>query len=250
MPGEYIFGRTLKIVDMQLKPGLRMLFCGIVLLAFMSKGNGQDNASSKIVDTDSITQKGYTLIYINKDEKFSEQIGEQLKNTFFEVYPDMAKEYNKKTAKKVTFVIDPAYDGVAATSSAKVVFNPRWFDRSPGDIDVVTHEVMHIVQDYGRTPGPWWVTEGIADYVRYKYGVNNAAAGWSLPDVTNKQNYDNSYRITARFFVWIEQNKNKNFIKKMDQVMRKHTYQDDVWVKLTGKSPAELWDEYKANPEI
>jgi len=235
---------------MQLKPHIRLFSIVFVLFAFLSEANAQKSDSGKIFARDSITKEGYTLIYINKDEKFSPEIGEKLKNTFFEVYPGMAKEYNKKTAKTVKFVIDPAYDGVAATSNGKVVFNPRWFDRLPGDIDVVTHEVMHIVQDYGRTPGPWWITEGIADYVRYKYGVDNAGAGWSLPEVTDKQNYDNSYRVTARFFAWIVKNKNKNFIKKMDVVMRKHTYNDETWVKLTGKNPAELWEEYKANPTI
>lgn len=235
---------------MQLKPYLKFLLAGVLTFVFITGTNAQHREQAKIIEKDSITQGRYTLIYINKDEKFSAEIGQKLKNTFFEVYPGMAKEYNKKTAKKVTFVIDPAYDGVAATSNGRVVFNPRWFDRSPGDIDVVTHEVMHIVQDYGQTPGPWWVTEGIADYVRYKYGVDNEGAGWSMPEVNDKQNYDNSYRVTARFFAWIVKNKDKNFIRKMDKVMRDHTYNDAVWVKLTGKNPAELWEEYKANPQI
>ncbi|WP_167605965.1 basic secretory protein-like protein [Maribellus sediminis] len=235
---------------MQLKPGLRFLAIVVLFFVFSSETSAQKRSTQNIIDRESITQGQYTLIYINKDENFKSEIGQKLKETFFEVYPEMAREYNRKAAKKVVFVIDPAYDGVAATSNARVVFNPRWFDRSPNDIDVVTHEVMHIVQDYGNTPGPWWVTEGIADYVRYKYGVNNAAAGWSLPEVTDKQNYDNSYRISARFFVWIEQNKNKHFIKKMDRVMRKHTYEDEIWVKLTGKNPTELWQEYTLNPQI
>jgi hypothetical protein len=139
---------------------------------------------------------------------------------------------------------------VAATSDDRVVYNPRWFDKHPGDIDVVTHEVMHIVQAYGDTPGPWWITEGIADYVRFKYGVDNGGAGWSLPDVNEKQNYDNSYRVTARFFAWIVKNKDKDFVKKMDDIMRNHTYTDQSWVELTGKTPAALWEEYKTNPTI
>ena len=199
---------------------------------------------------DSISKEGYTLIFINKDKAFSADVEQKLKETFFVVYPQLAKQYNKKTSKKVTFVIDPAYDGVAATSNDRVVYNPKWFESHPGDIDVVTHEVMHIVQAYGNTPGPWWITEGIADYVRFKFGVDNAGAGWSLPQVNDKQNFDNSYRVTARFFVWIVKNKDKKFVEKMDQLMRDHSYTDGAWVKLTGKTPANLWQEYKTNPSI
>ncbi|WP_170154556.1 basic secretory protein-like protein [Mangrovibacterium diazotrophicum] len=208
----------------------------------------QDDNS--FTESDTIQQNGITLIYINKQEGLSVDLSAKLQETFFAVYPKLCKAYNRKSARKVTFVIDPAYDGVAATSDARVVFNPRWFDQHPNDIDVVTHEVMHIVQDYGETNGPWWITEGIADYARFKFGVDNEGAGWKLPDVTETQNYDNSYRVTARFFTWIVQNKNKKFVEKMDKIMREHRYSDAVWVKLTGNSPAELWKEYIANPQI
>ncbi|WP_053183175.1 basic secretory protein-like protein [Sunxiuqinia dokdonensis] len=210
----------------------------------------QSTTENGYLEKDSITQKGFTLIYINKSESFDPAVGQKLKDTFFKVYPPMVKKYNKKSARKVTFLIDPAYDGVAATSSDRVIYNPDWFRRNPNDIDVVTHEVMHIVQAYGRTPGPWWVTEGIADYVRYEFGVANAEGNWSLPDVNEKQNYDNSYRVTARFFAWIVKNKDKKFIEKMDKAMRDHQYTDEIWVKLTGKNPADLWKEYLTNPEI
>ena len=208
------------------------------------------NKDGIYLDSDTIQQNGITLIYINKQEGFNADLSAKLQETFFTVYPKLCDAYNRKSARKVTFVIDPAYDGVAATSNARVVFNPRWFDQHANDIDVVTHEVMHIVQAYGETNGPWWVTEGIADYARFKFGVENQGAGWRLPDVNEKQNYDNSYRVTARFFAWIKQNKNAKFVEKMDKVMRKHQYSDDIWVKLTGNSPAELWKEYTNNPEI
>ena len=222
----------------------------LFLLAIPFNLLAQQKDESSFFKKDSITQKGFTLIYINKSESFDPAVGQKLKDTFFKVYPPMVKKYNKKSVRKVTFVIDPAYDGVAATSSNRIVYNPDWFRRNPNDIDVVTHEVMHIVQAYGRTPGPWWVTEGIADYVRYKYGVANAAGNWSLPDVNEKQNYDNSYRVTARFFAWIVKNKNKKFIEKMDKAMRDHSYNDELWVKLTGGAPADLWTEYIADPAI
>ncbi len=48
---------------------------------------------------------------------------------------------------------------------------------------------MHIVQNYGRSTRPGWLTEGIADYVRYKYGVDNVGSKWALPDYKAGQSY-------------------------------------------------------------
>lgn len=235
---------------MNLKPFLKLFSVVLYVFTLSCQAEAQNEELTEFSEKETISKGDYTLVYINKDETFSAETGQRLKDTFFEVYPGMVAAYNTNAATAVTFVIDPAYDGVAATSNGKVVFNPRWFDRSPGDIDVVTHEVMHIVQDYGETPGPWWVTEGIADYVRYEFGVDNEGAGWSLPDVQEDHHYDSSYRITARFFVWLVQNKNQDFVKEMDKVMRQHTYNNEVWVELTGKSPADLWNEYIADPAI
>lgn len=199
---------------------------------------------------DSITRKGYTLIVISKDPQFDPAVKSKLEETFFTVYPRLAKRFNKKTAPKVTFIIDPEYGGVAATSGGKVVYSTKWYQQHPDDIDVVTHEVMHIVQNYGNTSGPGWITEGIADYVRYKYGVANEASNWSLPEVSARHNYTDAYRVTARFFVWLENHKNKKIVDKLDKVMRNNTYRDSFWKESTGKTIDELWAEYAANPKL
>ena len=197
-----------------------------------------------------IARKGYTLEYTNKSPDFDTAIGRRLIEAFFQVYPKEAARFNKKTAKKVSFVIDPAYEGVAATSGDVIVFNPGWFHAHPGDIDVVTHEAMHVVQAYPNESGPGWITEGIADYVRYVFGVDNAGANWALPAFKPKQHYTQSYRVTARFFVWVEKKKNRDFVKKLDAAMRGKKYTDEIWKKLTGSTLDELWNEYAANPAI
>jgi len=173
-----------------------------------------------------------------------------LVKTFFIVYPKLAAEYNPGTLKEVKMAVDTAYKGVAATADGKVTIASSWLHKRPEDIDVVTHEVMHIVQDYGESVGPGWLTEGIADYARNKFGVNNPAAKWSLPEFKPNQNYDNAYRVTARFLYWIEEKKKPGIVKELDSQMRKHTYTDNAWKQLTGKTVDELWKEYAANPAI
>ncbi|WP_295770213.1 basic secretory protein-like protein [uncultured Mucilaginibacter sp.] len=199
---------------------------------------------------ETIKRKGYTLVFTSNDNSFNPKVKQKLIETFFEVYPKIAKEYNNKTLKEVTFVIDTAYKGVAATSNGRIVYNPGWFKTHPEDIDVVTHEGMHIVQDYKQSVGPGWLTEGIADYVRYKFGVNNSAANWKLPEYKSTQHYTNSYRITARFLNWIEQKQKEGVVKELDKQLRNHSYNADSWKQLTGKSLDELWTLYSANPMI
>jgi hypothetical protein len=195
-------------------------------------------------------QKGYTLTFEGNDPSFSPALKEKLIKTFFEVYPKLEKEYNPKTSKIVTFKVDTAYKGVAATANDEVVFSPEYMAKRPGDIDVVTHEVMHIVQNYGESNGPGWLTEGIADYARNQFGVDNAGAKWTLPDYKAGQSYENSYRITARFLVWIERKVKAGTVKALDKSLRDHSYTAGIWMKLTGKDLDALWTAYSSNPAI
>ena len=224
------------------KPSLRAI--SVACLLFLSSSALVSGQEKEV-----IKKKGFTLTFINEDPTFSPALKTRMIETFFKVYPLLQKEYNQKTNKQVTFVIDTAYKGVAATGGDRVSYSPVWFQKHPEDIDVVTHEIMHIVQAYGEGGGPWWVTEGIADYVRYKFGVDNAGANWALPAYKEGQKYDNGYRITARFLVWVEKSK-PGTVKILDKNMRDHTYTEEIWKNTTGKTLAELWTAYAINPAI
>jgi len=202
------------------------------------------------VQVDTLKKKKFTLIFINKSKDFDSQIGDRLKEVFFINYPKQVKLYNKNSATQVIFVIDPEYDGIAAAGGGVIRFNPEWFKKNPKDIDIVTHEIMHLVQSYPHNAGPGWITEGIADYVRHTMGVDNAGANWSLPEYRSTHKYTDAYRITARFFLWLENNKKKGLVKALDAQMRNKTYTDAFWVNKTGKNVDELWNEYIANPKI
>lgn len=213
----------------------------------------QDPATTKPANEIKTIKKGrYTLIFECKAPAFNPAISQRLIDTYFKVYPKLVKKYNKKATKSVTFVIDPDYNGVAGTSNGRVVFSAKYMTSHPGDIDIVTHETMHIAQSYGGRSGiPGWLTEGIADYVRYASGVDNAGAGWSLPKFSDKQSYKNSYRITARFLAWLEYAGHKGIVKQLDQAGRDKTYDNGaIWSKLTGKTIDELWADYAKNPSL
>ncbi|MCC8424274.1 basic secretory family protein [Mucilaginibacter sp. UR6-11] len=198
---------------------------------------------------DTISRKTYTLIFINKDATFAQKgdtVKQRMIDAFFSAYAAEAETFNKNTLNKVTFIIDPDYKGVAATANGVVHFNPAWMLKKPTDIDVVTHEVMHIVQDYGNSGGPGWLTEGIADYVRAVFGVDNPGAKWFLPKFKPTQSYTDSYRVTARFFIWVERNVKPSLVVNLDARLRAHTYNDNTIKDLTGKTFDQLWADYAA----
>lgn len=220
-----------------------IFFSVTLLLCFIVAANAQ-------ISTKVYNKNGYKLTITNYDATLDTAELKRLVKTFYIVYPELAKEYNPATLKDVKMVVDTSYKGVAATADGKVTIASSWLHKRPEDIDVVTHEVMHIVQDYGESVGPGWLTEGIADYARNKFGVNNAAAKWTLPNYKSTQNYDNAYRITARFLVWIEAKVKPGIVKELDNQMRKHTYTDNAWKQQTGKTVDELWKTYTENPAI
>ena len=202
------------------------------------------------VSRDSLTRSGYTLVFISKDSALAPTTKQRMIEAFYQVYPQEARRFNPRTLRKVTFCVDPAYEGVAATGNGLVDYNPKWLREHPEDLDVVTHEAMHIVQAYPDDSAPGWLTEGIADYARYTYGVNNAKGNWTLPAYKAGQSYTNSYRITARFLVWLEQNGHPKLVNDLDQAARTRTYSPKLWQQKTGKTLDELWAAYAVNPTV
>jgi hypothetical protein len=173
-----------------------------------------------------------------------------MEDVFFKVYPLEVAAFNPNSARKVVFIIDPAYKGVAESWGDSVRFNPVYMLSRPADVDVVTHEVMHIVQEYGYSAGPGWLTEGIADYARYKYGVENAGANWALAAYKQGQSYEGGYRIAARFLVWLDEKIKPGIVKSLNDSLYTHAFNDSTWAQMTGKSLQELWASYTAGPVV
>lgn len=206
-------------------------------------------ASTTPVGTVIYTSNGYKLTFTNNAGNFDDATRQKFVDMYFSIYPTLLNRFYTGASKQVTFVIDPSYNGVAYTSGTTVTYSAAWMANHPQDVDVLTHEVMHIVQAYtGGTPG--WLTEGIADYVRYKYGVNNGPAGWSFPAWSSSQSYTDAYRVTARFLVWLERHVRATIVDDLNTALRNKTYSANTWNQLTGKSVDQLWADYSNNPAL
>jgi len=233
-----------------MKAILKVLLVAALAVEFTqpARASGLQVTSFETPKADTITREGYTLLFYNLLPGFDTSIRRRLIDAFFLVYPMEVRRFNAKAAREVTFTIDPGYNGVAETSGNKVRISPQWLQTHPEDIDVVTHEAMHIVQNYTH-PVPGWLTEGIADYARYTYGINNHNGNWLLPDFMASQHYTNAYRVTARFFVWLEK-KHTGIIDSLDKAARTGKYTPQIWTKLTGKTVDGLWQDYSEHPQL
>lgn len=210
--------------------------CLAVAIA-LAPGTGEA-ATSRIV-----TRGSFSVDFRDPSDALDQTVADRMIETYFAVYPQLAADFNPATLRRVTFRVDPAYGGPAEADNGVVTYGATWFKAVPGDIDVVTHEVMHIVQSY-TGEGPGWLTEGIADFVRNKYGVDNAGAGWSLPAFHPSQSYNNSYRITARFLEWLDRNGRPKLVTALDAQLRAGTYSAASWCALAGKDVDALWADY------
>lgn len=211
---------------------------------------GQQPVTPASATVETITQGKFTLTYVDRLTDVPASVKAGLIDVFKKNYSKTVNTYNAGALTSIVFIMDPDYKGVAATYGGGVVrYDPAYFQNNPLDLDVATHEMMHIVQAYsGGVPG--WVTEGLADYERYRIGISNTTANWSLPNYIAGQNYTDSYRITARFFVWLE-NRNPGIMVKLNTAGRTGTYNNGAfWQTETTKNVDQLWNDYKQNPAL
>ena len=161
-----------------------------------------------------------------------------------EWYPKMC-EYlatpGFEAPKELSIRFEKDKKGVADTSGTKIRIAADWVKKHPEDTGMVVHELVHVAQDY-RKGGPGWVTDGIADYIRYFQYEKKAIT----PKEKRKGSYKDSYRTTASFFAWLVDKHDKEIVKKLNAAMRGGKYSDDLFKEWTGKDLDALWKDYLA----
>lgn len=168
-------------------------------------------------------------------------------DTLVHVTPAVTAFFNPGTPTRVRLVVDPGYtDGPAAAGGGVITVSAAWARSHPRDLDVVTHEVTHLVQAYspGTYAEQWHWVEGVADYARHRFGRDNAAAGWSIAHLDRGSAVTDGYRTTARFLAWVVEAGGDGVVQDLDAALRDGTYADAWWTARTGDDVAALWSRY------
>lgn len=153
--------------------------------------------------------------------------------------------FTPPTEVKLVFVTD--YKGVAYTTGTIVTISDKWVKAHPEDIGMVAHEITHVIQHYTRRNKAGWLTEGMADYIRYYFvepGTKHARFN------IQKSNWNTAYQPAAGFLDYCERTyPEKHIVSTLNFAMRKGKYSDDMFMELTGKTPDELWSDFKNSRE-
>jgi hypothetical protein len=149
--------------------------------------------------------------------------------------------------RRVTVTFKQDMSGVAATSGTRITCADGWFRRNvDGEAaGAVVHELVHVVQQYGRTRGghrnPGWLVEGIADYLRwFQYEPPSLRP---RPDPARAK-YTDSYRTTAAFLNYVTETRDQAIVQKLNTALREGKYTEELWKASTGKTVDELWADY------
>ena len=144
---------------------------------------------------------------------------------------------------KFRFTDSDKYPGYA--SGSVVTFSRKWITENPGDVGCAIHELFHVVQSVFPRNVPGWVTEGLADYVRF-YLYEPESKGCEMDVKSDKVRYNGSYRVSANFLNFVERN-HPGTLKELNALCRQAKYDENTfWKDCTGKTVLELEQEWKA----
>jgi len=144
---------------------------------------------------------------------------------------------------EIHLTIRKSDEGVAHASGNRIVVMSSWIEAHPDDIGLVAHELTHIIQRY-RGNTPTWLTEGIADYIRWAIFEGKPQAWFHRPN--EARGYQQGYRTTAGFLLWLESDLAPGIVGRLNTASRAGRYNDDLFEEHTGKSLDELWDAYRS----
>jgi len=143
-------------------------------------------------------------------------------------------------AAEITLSFEPM-KGVAHTKNNQIHISAEWVTKkSPNDYGMVIHELTHVVQDY-KGKGDWWLTEGIADYIRDRYYEPGVRHHRIDPDTAS---YKQGYGVAATFLIWIESRKNKEAVRKLNIASHDGAYRPELFAELCGADLDALWKEF------
>jgi len=156
---------------------------------------------------------------------------------------------------RVSIVFSQSMNGVAATGGNKIRCAARWFRSNlQGEgKGAIFHELVHVVQQYGQARrsrpdaprAPGWLVEGMADYLRWFQFEPQSHGAEITKRNFERARYDGSYRVTANFLDWVARKYAADIALQLNAAIREGRYGEEVWTKATGKTPAQLGQQWK-----
>jgi len=149
-------------------------------------------------------------------------------------------------ARTITIIFKgPSMKGIAYTKAPEstITISADWVKKHPDDVGMVIHELTHVVQNYPRSKSsnPFWVVEGMADYVRYYEfePEKRVPINW-------KKTYRDGYAIGSAFLDWLQRTRDSHIIEKLNARLAIGEYTDELFPNFAGAPLDRLWTEFLA----
>lgn len=227
--------------------------------------------------------KDYNPGYVNFKDKSPESEGSKIYHTIIknpepyiqenairvlQTLYDNPQDKNIPKLKVIHYIIKD-YDGISEENGhgnqVRILYSTRWIEQSFANNDtakvdyetrgVLYHELTHAYQLNPKNCGTyedggeyWCFIEGMADAVRLACGCFEQ--DFQSNDRPRGGTWRSGYRITGYFLFWLQQNKDKNFLKKFNHsAVELETWSWDAAMKhVLGNRPENgvdaLWNEY------
>ncbi len=256
-----------------------LLLAGSLLPLLSACGSSKEDASADVYVSVPFEDKGFKgyeagaveaksldarfLEFPAADQKSLPKTGfcpKGLYGNFNTVYPTLAEMWNHGKLNDVVYKVNTTDDGAADTRGTGTqnkllitMYSKFVSGTGAGGLDCITHELTHVTQEnydtgYGGADtddNGSWIVEGMTDYSRYVFG--QYPSDFALPAYSKSHSYTDSYRVTARFFVWIEENICPTFAEQMNEALRSERYTSQFFNQITGYGLKELWAMYDAD---
>lgn len=150
-----------------------------------------------------------------------------------------------KTIRLEFYAIKPERIAAAARGDSVLINAPYVLANrdNPDMLRMIAHELVHVAQGYPKGTGPAWLTEGVADYVRY-YVLYPGDAGRAFDP--GREDWREGYSPAAGLLAWA-QAKQPDVVAKVNAAMRRGEAGDAALAAATGMTPDALWRAYLAS---
>lgn len=177
------------------------------------------------------------------DSKEWAEAAKKLVQDWFPVVVSMLSTQEFRKPDEIKLIFKKEINVPAYASGGSITINAKWIAEHPDDLGMVIHELVHVIQQYPRNrANTGWLTEGIADYIRWWRYEPEAAR----PRITEASKMTDGYRVTGSFLAWAGKKHDLRLVPALDAALRKGEDPMPVFEKLCGKNAEELWKEFAA----
>ena len=142
----------------------------------------------------------------------------------------------------ISLIMKKTDEGIAYADGNTIVVSSHWIEKHPDDIGLIVHELVHVLQAYPNFE-PGWITEGVADYLRWAV-YESKPLDW-FPLTNDDNGYASGYRITAGFLLWLDQTHIPGINTYLNRAMQDTSYSDEIFNNHSGMTVHQLWEQYK-----